>query len=225
MKLIIFDCYGTLFDEGKEIIPVISARIGTKYGVDSTKIFRSWKYNYLKLEKNFDKEFMTIIQANIISLTKTFNKFNLPTKDVAGFIKILVDKWSKPKLYADVARALTILSKDYDLAILSNTDNITIDSAINYSKLPIRKIITSEKCGVYKPNPEIFSYALKKYNCKKEEVVYVGNSPVDIIGSKKSGLKCIHLNRKNIPSKFGKYSADYVAKDMNDVITIIKNYF
>jgi len=221
MTAIFFDCYGTLFNEGKELIPLIAEKIGKEYDVDSQEIFHSWKHNYLALENNFNKRFMTIIGANNLSLTKTFMEFNLPPKDISKFITILVDKWSNPELYPDVMPVITTLSENYMLGILSNTDNSTIYSAIKKSGLPLSHIVTSEECRIYKPDPAIFDYACDKFQIKKDHLIYVGNSSVDIIGSKRAGLTVIHLNRKNIPSHIGTYAADYIARDMGDLLKII----
>ena len=36
-------------------------------------------------------------------------------------------------------------------------------------------IIISDEVAVRKPNPELFSYFLERYNCKPNEVIYVGD--------------------------------------------------
>ena len=57
------------------------------------------------------------------------------------------------------------------------------------------KIITSEKLGVKKPNPEIFQHAIEMAKTNKEESVYIGdNLVVDILGCQNFGMDGVFFN-------------------------------
>ena len=61
------------------------------------------------------------------------------------------------------------------------------------------QIITSEKTGVKKPNPLIFSHALTLANAIKDESVYIGdNLIVDILGCQNSGIDGVYFNPERI---------------------------
>ena len=55
-------------------------------------------------------------------------------------------------------------------------------------------VITSVDAGARKPDRRFFSYALKKCNLKKEEVLFVGNQlNTDIRGANDYGIRCVWL--------------------------------
>ena len=57
------------------------------------------------------------------------------------------------------------------------------------------QIITSEKTGVKKPNPAIFTHALNLAKATKEESVYVGDDLiVDIVACQNVGIDGIYFN-------------------------------
>ena len=87
MKLVVFDGYGTLFDAGKENIPTISKMISEEYRTDSDLVYSIWSQEYFKLEKSFDRSFMTIIQANRIALTNTFRELGVDIVHIPQWIQ------------------------------------------------------------------------------------------------------------------------------------------
>ena len=53
-------------------------------------------------------------------------------------------------------------------------------------------IVISESAGVRKPEPEIFSIALRKLGIEAQQSVFVGDHPtVDVLGAKKFGMKAV----------------------------------
>lgn len=200
MKLIVFDGYGTLFDAGKENIPAISKMISEEYGIDSNLVYSVWSREYFKLEKNFDQSFMTIIHANTIALTNTFQELGVDVIHVPQWIGLLLEKWSEGKLFPNVCHVFSSLRNQYpfvQLGILSNTDNSTISRAIKNSGLKIDFCVTSEGARAYKPNPKIFMHMLVLKAVEATDCVYIGNSPRDVIGSNAVGIKSIFLNYEN----------------------------
>lgn len=56
--------------------------------------------------------------------------------------------------------------------------------------------LTSESCGIMKPDPRIFDIALRRFGTKPKEAVMVGDSyDQDIIGALKSGIPSVWFNR------------------------------
>lgn len=221
IKVLLFDAYGTLFNEGKEIIPQISEKIARKFGLETDQIFQKWKKEYLALEEKFASNFMTIIEANIISLTTVFDYFQLPKEEIMFFIQLIRDKWGNPDLYADVLKNMKKLEENYLLGIISNGDEETLKSALEKTGINIKFLMTSERAKSYKPQKEIFLKSLKELNVTCREAVYIGNSSVDISGAKNSGLLMIHLNRHNIPSDHNGFSSDHTINSLDDLFPIL----
>ena len=85
------------------------------------------------------------------------------------------------------------LSKNYRLALLSNTDPIHvahIESSYCFVKLFPRRIYSCS-VGASKPNPLIYREALQACKVKAEEAVYIDDIPAYAEAARKLGLKGI----------------------------------
>jgi HAD superfamily hydrolase (TIGR01549 family) len=87
-------------------------------------------------------------------------------------------------------------------------------------------VVVSEENGWRKPSAQIFQDALKRLQVAADEVVYVGDSPLeDIGGAKGAGLKTVF-----VPSQFNslkdlnasKQEPDCIAKDLDAVAQRVK---
>ncbi|SEH05466.1 YjjG family noncanonical pyrimidine nucleotidase [Candidatus Venteria ishoeyi] len=104
---------------------------------------------------------------------------------------------TKKKLFPFTHEILRYLHEKYSLHIITNGFE-----EVQFSKLDncnLRKyfteIITSEKVGVQKPNPEIFEFALHTAKAKREESLMIGDDvEVDIKGAMNQGIDQVHFN-------------------------------
>lgn len=73
-----------------------------------------------------------------------------------------------------------------------------------------------------KPDPYGAEYILDKMNLKKEEVLYVGDSNVDVMTGKNTGLKVIGVNwGYRGEDELREYGADYIAYKASDILDIV----
>ncbi|MBU2523100.1 MAG: HAD hydrolase-like protein [Nanoarchaeota archaeon] len=61
-------------------------------------------------------------------------------------------------------------------------------------KTGIKDVITSKDLGYCKPDPRFYEHALKKYNLKKEDVVFLGHDVDEDDGAHNLGIKVIAFN-------------------------------
>lgn len=225
IKWILFDGYGTLLNAGKENIPWLAAQMGKKYAMSEDLIFKHWSTGYFTLERQFDKEFMTIMQANRISLSYAFGELHLPVEDVEGWMQQLIHFWSYPDLYDGVLELFDDLrtnNPDVQLGVISNTDEDTILSAVNNTHLPISFVMSSERARYYKPDPRIFILSLHELQIEASECIYIGNSVSDMIGAVRASIPCIYLNRDNKPLPEG-YSHIPIVADTQELRDYLRN--
>lgn len=98
------------------------------------------------------------------------------------------------KLFGGAIEILTYLQAKYEMHIITNGFNeVQFRKLKNAKLLPFfNQIITSERVGVKKPNPKIFSYALNIANAKAKESIMIGdNFEADILGAKNAGMHTI----------------------------------
>lgn len=99
----------------------------------------------------------------------------------------------KVDLYADALACLQSLSQRYPLVALSNGNADVV--RIGLGKYFVASVSASE-FGAKKPDPQIFLAAVGAASCLPQQVLHVGDHPVqDILGAMNAGLQAVWLNR------------------------------
>lgn len=81
----------------------------------------------------------------------------------------------------------------------------------------IKHVVLSDDCGITKPLPGIFDYALQVTGAKAETSVMIGDNPeADIQGAHDAGWKTIYFNFKNKPAIDG--TADYEVASLDEIM-------
>ncbi|WP_336989705.1 HAD family hydrolase [Bacillus infantis] len=103
------------------------------------------------------------------------------------------------ELYPEVIPVLEELSRNYELAVISNAMP-SMDQV--FSRLGIRPyfktIILSAFVHTEKPDPAIYQKALDCMNAKGEESVFIDDKLINIEGAGRSGIKGFHLDRSGM---------------------------
>lgn len=108
---------------------------------------------------------------------------------------------TKTKIFPYSHEALSYLKERYTLYVLTNGFRQVQTTKLKNCNLEkyFTKLICSEDAGTQKPKPEIFRYALKTVNAKKNESIMIGDDlNIDIIGAKKAGIDQVFFNPENI---------------------------
>ena len=103
------------------------------------------------------------------------------------------------QLYDDVLKSLEKL-KNSSIKTAIITDGIPIKQYEKILRLGIDDLIDlvviSDEIGIRKPNPELFSYCLKKFKVKGHETIYVGdNIYKDIIPANFNKIHSVYIHR------------------------------
>ncbi|MEK6887691.1 MAG: HAD family hydrolase [Candidatus Aenigmatarchaeota archaeon] len=128
---------------------------------------------------------------------------------------------SMSKIFPGMKPILRRLQKKYKLALITSNYKCNVDSFIKKYKLEgvFDFILTAETSHSKEDNIKNF---LKKFSLKKEEVITIGDTVMDIKASRKNGLKIISTTwgyqHKNILIKA---KPDFIAKKPEDIIKII----
>ena len=102
---------------------------------------------------------------------------------------------NKTAPYKDIPELIERLSQNgYKLAIVSNKPDVAVQILKN-TFFPAVDVAVGEKSGVpKKPAPDMVLAALSALGVEKQNAVYVGDSEVDILTAKNSGLECIAVS-------------------------------
>lgn len=205
IKVLSFDCYGTLVDWEKGIVEVL----------------RPWtKANSIKLSDDellecFARE-ETVVQKNHPSwkypqvLEEVAVRFaeDLGLEADESFQKKLAESVGNWPAFPDTVAALKELEKHFRLVILSNISEDSFQ-ATNKNQLGIDfyKILTAEQIGTYKPDRHNFHYlirSLAENGIQKEEILHVAQSLYhDMVPATDLGMNTVWINRRKNKKGFG----------------------
>lgn len=140
----------------------------------------------------------TVYERRIKRLTEHL-ELNLNNNLINKIALLTIGEWGKyfnidPEIY----QLLALLKKSKKLALITNYDHYPYIKELlkNFGLIDFFETITiSSEIGKKNPDPEIFLPAIEKSGLKPSEIVYVGDSDVDIIGAKAAGMIPILIQR------------------------------
>ena len=188
-KLIIFDVDGVLFNS-KENMSYSWKKVKSVH-----KVKPDFK-NYFKLVGlPFNKILFKLdIKKNLKEIEKTYSNESL---------RLL----RKNILYPGVKKTLRSLRIKYKLAIVTSKDKIRTKKILKEFNLKFKVIISPSKNLKGKPYPDQILKALKLSRIKnKKNAVYVGDTKIDYMAAKNSGINYVHAKYgfqiKRFPCKY-----------------------
>lgn len=156
------------------------------------------KYNHALWESYRKKE---VGKKELIKrrFADTFAELRITGLDAETINAFYLDQMANQKtLYPGVIELLEYLkTKKYHLYIITNGFREVQNKKLKTSGLKryFEKVFTSEEVKTPKPGFEIFEYAIKSANAKKEKSIMVGDDwEVDIIGALNFGIDAIYIS-------------------------------
>ncbi len=181
IKAIIFDLDGTLLDT-----------------LEGLKDSANYSLKNFKYEPKTIEEISLFIGNGVSKLVERAIPDGLANPNFGKCLAIFKEHYSKTmytktKPYPQIIELLKILkSKNIKIAVVSNKYDLAVKDLCNYyfSGLIDLAVGESTKCRP-KPNIDGIEIVLDNFNLKKEEVLYVGDSEVDILTAKNANIKMI----------------------------------
>lgn len=130
----------------------------------------------------------------LLSLPEKRDDFDLIYNDFSNYY--FTHCCIKTKPYDGIIEVLKKLkSKGIKLAVITNKPQNAAQEICEKFFNGLFDVVTGEKEGIArKPEPEMVEITLKKLNAQKSETLYVGDSEVDILTGKNSGLKVLSVS-------------------------------
>lgn len=190
-KVIIFDFWGTLVDNG------------VRSPIKQVKYILNIKLPFSEYVVRMEKAMMT---KNFSSLREAFigvcGEFNVkPSEEILNRLVGMWNKsWMLAKPYEDTEEVLRKLKEKYILVLVSNTDTFSISNVIEKFSLDVyfTKKFFSFELGTIKTDSEFLHTVLEELDLGPEECVLVGDSILsDMDAAKKAGIKSILVDRQD----------------------------
>ncbi len=155
-------------------------------------------------------------------LLAKFNK-KLSNQFLIYYNKFLIQNCNYVKAIPGVKKTLIKLSKNYDLAILSNCSKSTIKATLKGAKINLKLfkiLIGNDNVKRSKPYPDEILKAEKLEHHKP--YFMVGDSIYDIIAGNKAKVKTIAvLTGHSSKNKLKKYHPNFILKSVNEVLRLL----
>ncbi len=213
---ILFDIGGTLITSGNLFL--IIARELDENNKGLSNILRT-EFNKLYADKNPDN-FLTlseILSIVLVSVSKNYNLKDLSDKAKDFYREAFINAGI---IFPETIEVLTLL-KDRNIQIIAVTD---ADEEVMYDELKHFKILSyfneliiSSRVGAYKPADKFINKILEL--CKKpySDVLFVGDSEVDVLTAKKIGVKSVLIDRHNTQVS----SPDYRISNLKELAKLL----
>jgi len=184
-KAILFDLDGTLVNSAPTVLDIIN------------QLRRKNNQNSLQLNPKIEQ---------IISLGGRDMIINLISKDNVdknlNTFRVMYEDYdlANERLFDGVKELLLALRQKYTLAILTNKPKLLVNKTVIHHHIEsfFDCLVCREDVMEKKPDPEGFNLILKTLNLIKDEVIYVGDSLVDLELAKSLQIEFFLYNRIKI---------------------------
>ena len=218
IKAIIFDAYGTLFD-----VNSAAEKCKDKIGNKCEGFANYWRttqleYTLLRSLMNRHKDFWQITEDSLDKSMKAFKIDSSMKNELLDLYKIL-------STFPEVKEVLKNLKeKNYKLAILSNGTPILLNELVKSNNLDnmFDDIFSIEDVGIYKPNSKVYDIPIKKYQIKKDEVVFLSANTWDVSGGGNYGYNAVWVNRNNYIFDKLDYELKIKVKNLDELLDLIQ---
>ena len=190
-KFITFDLYGTLVDIKSSMVEYFK-KVFSVEEEKALELYNEWNAANFK---NVNSKKISFKDSVLDTLVPMLEKEGLMNRDN---LELFFERYSKPEPFQETISVLSKLQEKYKLAIISNIDNNLIKNTIGFFNFD--EVITAQDAGYYyKPQKEIFEYALRKLGCGKDEILHVAFSlRADVRGVVPLGWDMIWVNRDKL---------------------------
>ena len=217
IKAIIFDAYGTLFDVNSAA-EKCKEKIGDNWeGFSNYWRITQLEYTWLRSLMKRHKDFWKITEDSLDKSMKAYKIDSSMKNELLYLYKILSPFNEVPEVLK------TLKKKNLKLAILSNGTPSLLNQLVKSNNLEniFNDIFSIEEVGIYKPDSKVYDMPIKKYQIKKEEVVFLSSNTWDVSGGGNYGYNSIWVNRNNNIFDNLDYKPKNEIKNLTELLAII----
>lgn len=201
MKNFIWDFDGTLFDSYHHTTAAFVKALG---------------------EPRSEAEYNEIKRALEESIIYAIDKYNLSENEVKLFFEYEYDYDMKPvtEPYSYTRTVLEEIVRNGGYNYLYTHRNTSVFYYLDKYEMRdyFTDFITKESGFPMKPSPAALNNLTQRYQMNKDETIMIGDREIDVLAGKNAGLNALLISERNIPS-----CADYIVKDISEVISFIDN--
>jgi 2-haloacid dehalogenase len=199
-EVLTFDCYGTLIDWESGIWEALYPLLANhRIAITRDKALELFGELESKAERGEYHEYKTVLRIVLEGFGSRLG-FSATQIELLRFSESVKD-WSP---FADSARALQVMKKEYKLGIISNIDDDLFAFSAQRLQTQFDWVITAQQAKSYKPSLNNFHLAFERIGVPKPKILHVAQSLFhDIAPAKALGLSTVWINRRHDLGCFG----------------------
>ena len=190
--VLVFDCYGTLVDWQTAIASYWQEVLAEHDAHVTDDFLLSFHAEWEPVEQATGGLYSDVLQRVMQRLGDRL-AFTPSTDELEGFVKSLAN--SRP--FEDSIAAISDLSEQFELAIVSNTDRSILDITLKPFNVEFDYLVTAEETKAYKPSVEMFQQAKSVIGDHKRTLHVAQSLYHDIQPANKLGSDTVWINRQN----------------------------
>jgi putative hydrolase of the HAD superfamily len=133
----------------------------------------------------------------------------------SAYRQYMKDRFTELRPYPDVAGALSILQRRFQLALVTNGN--THPSRLGLEQ-KFAQVVIAFECGIEKPDPGIYTLAVRRLGVEAAACVHVGDDPdEDVESARRAGMRSIWINREGKPWPESLSSPDAEIRDLSSL--------
>lgn len=187
-----------LQDELRHLSPDVRARVSAMSTSKWQEIAEVWHRSYMKFGNTYDpsKPFVSVDEYNRISLESILTKWLLWDLFDEDDLKHLTLAWHRLDSYSDSVPGLSLLNTKFLTSTLSNGNVKLLEDLQEHNSLPFKHITSAEHFGAYKPSPEVYHGAARRFGFRNSQCCLVAAHLEDLQAAKKCGFQTIYIERE-----------------------------
>lgn len=194
IRLLTFDCYGTLIDWESGILGAVSpvlARHGLAKSED--EVLELYGRLETQCEASPYRPYRHILQQVMQAMGRIWGF--TPTQADIEALPESVKHWLP---FPDTVAALQALQTKYHLGIISNIDRDLFAATQAHLQVTFAELFTAQDAQAYKPALTVFEQALAGYPYAHHEILHVAQSLFhDVTPARQLGLQTVWVNRRH----------------------------
>jgi 2-haloacid dehalogenase len=200
IRLISFDCYGTLIDWEQGILAALRVVLAAHGELPPPHELLE---SYAELEQAAEsppyRPYRQVLRT-VIERLGSRNGF-LPDE---GELDTLVGSLPAWRPFEDTVPALRRLSARYRLAVCSNVDESLFEATARHLQVTFETVVTAEAVGAYKPAPAHFRELQRRSGLPPEAILHAAQSLYhDILPARAQGFATAWVHRPSVRPRFG----------------------
>jgi 2-haloacid dehalogenase len=186
-----------LQDQVRYLSADVRARVSDMSTSSWQEIAEEWHRSYMNFGDTYDtsKPFVSVDEYNRISLENILTKRLLRGLFNEDDLNNLALAWHRLESYSDSVPGLSLLSTKFLTSTLSNGNVKLLEDLQEHNSLPFKHITSAEHFGAYKPSPEVYHGAARRFGFRNSQCCLVAAHLEDLHAAKKCGFQTIYLER------------------------------